>query len=179
MKIIVGTKNQKKIGVVQKIFEDFFTDTHIEVASHDAQSKVPEAPHDNETYEGALNRARECYKISDFDYYIGLESGLVERYGQYFEEAWAVIISADGKTQIGYSSGLLLPPVVVERMKSGEKHNEIMAHFDKIFNLPPDNRDTWSRYTGGYLSRQVSLEESLRNALIQSAPSEQNLYNYK
>jgi hypothetical protein len=54
-----------------------------------------------------------------------------------------------------------------------------MAHFDKEFNLPDDNRDTWSRYTGGNMSRQVSLEESLRNALIQAAQSERNLYNYK
>lgn len=179
MKIIIGTKNQKKVSVVSSIFQEFFADGEIEVSSHDAQSKVPEAPHDNETYEGALNRALECYSIGGGDYYVGLESGLVERYGHYFEEAWAVIISSDSKRHIGYSSGLLLPPVVVERMENGEKHNDIMAHFDKEFNLPDDNRDTWSRYTGGYISRQVSLEESLRNALIQNAPSERNLYHYK
>src|SRR5690606_7817065 len=160
------------------VFFDFFKDDQISVTSHDAQSKVPEAPHDKETYDGALNRARECYGLGGFDFYVGIESGLVERYGHYFEEAWAVIISSDGKEQIGYSSGLLLPGVVVERMQAGEKHNEIMAYFDEKFNLPDDNRDTWSRYSGGHISRQVSLEESLRNALIQSGPSERNLYSY-
>jgi non-canonical (house-cleaning) NTP pyrophosphatase len=126
-----------------------------------------------------MNRAKECVTISTADYYVGIESGLVKRYGHFFEEAWAVVISADGTQQIGYSSGLLLPPVVSGRMGKGEMHNDIMAHFDKLFNLPDDNRDTWSRYTGGYISRQVSLEEALRNALIQSVPTEQNLYNYK
>lgn len=179
MKIIVGTKNQNKVHVVEKVFQDFFADSQIEVASHDVQSKVPEAPHDNETYEGALNRALECYGGGGFDYYVGLESGLVERYGHYFEEAWAVVILTDGKKQIGYSSGLLLPSVVAERMRAGEKHNDIMDYFDKKFNLPDDNRDTWSRYTGGYLSRRISLEESLRNALVQGVSSERNLYNYK
>ena len=178
MKIIVGTKNQKKVHVVATIFENFFSDETIEVIGHNAESKVPEAPHDKETYVGALNRARECASIGSADYYIGIESGLVERYGNYFEEAWAVIISKNSKEQIGYSSGLLLPPVVVKRMKNGELHNDIMAYFDKKFNLPDDNRDTWSRYTGGHISRQVSLEEALRNALIQSADSERNLYNY-
>lgn len=178
MRILVGTKNQKKVAVVISVFQDFFTGKNIEVVSFDAQSNVPEAPHDEETYTGALNRARACFAIGSADYYIGLESGLVKRYGNYFEEAWAVILSSDGKEQIGYSSGLLLPPIVVERMRNGEKHNDIMAFFDKRLNLPDDNRDTWSRYTGGYISRRISLEESLRNALIQSAPSEQNLYNY-
>jgi len=96
-----------------------------------------------------------------------------------FEEAWAIVISSNKTKYIGYSSGLLLPAVVTDRMKKGEKHNEIMAYFDKEFNLPNDNRDTWSRYTDGNISRQVSLEEALRNALIQIGISEKNLYNYK
>lgn len=70
----------------------------------------------------------------------------------------------------------MLPETVVDRMQGGEKHNEIMASIDRQFNLPDDNRDTWSRYTGGNISRQVSLEEALRNSLIQLVPSERNLY---
>ncbi|MFY9228029.1 MAG: inosine/xanthosine triphosphatase [Candidatus Microsaccharimonas sp.] len=176
MDIVIGTKNQKKIKVVENIFKTVLKIESINVTAHDADSKVPEAPHDRETYEGALNRARECQTIAEADYYVGIESGLVERYDQFFEEAWAVIISKDGVIQIGYSSGLLIPPVVVERMRQGEKHNDIMHDFDVLFNLPDDNRDTWSRYTGGNISREISLSEALRNALIQSVESERNLY---
>ena len=176
MNIVIGTKNQKKIKVVEDIFKTVLNLDSVDVVAHDADSKVPEAPHDRETYEGALNRARECQTIAKADYYIGIESGLVERYDQFFEEAWAVIISKDNVVQIGYSSGLLIPPVVVERMRKGEKHNDIMHDFDTLFNLPDDNRDTWSRYTGGNISREISLSEALRNALIQSVESERNLY---
>lgn len=179
MKIIIGTKNQKKIDVVKSVFEEIFNLSDLEVVAHNADSLVPEAPHDQETYDGATNRATECVSIGAADYYVGIESGLVIRYGNFFEEAWAVVISKDGKKQIGYSSGLLLPAIVAKRMNNGEMHNNIMAEFDKLFDLPDDNRDTWSRYTGGYISRQVSLEESLRNALIQSVPTERNLYNFK
>lgn len=179
MKIIIGTKNQKKIDVVSLIFNSVFQSENIAVMGYPASSKVPEAPHDRETYEGAFNRAKECFEQGAADYYVGIESGLVERYGNLFEEAWAVVISKDEKRYIGYSSGLLLPPTVVERMKKGEKHNDVMAYFDKEFNLPDDNRDTWSRYTDGTISRQVSLEEALRNALLQTGKSEKNLYNYK
>jgi inosine/xanthosine triphosphatase len=179
MKIVVGTKNPKKIHVVRSVFEATLSAVDVDVQGYDANSKVPEAPHDKETFDGAMNRVLECQQTCEADYYVGIESGLVERYGNYFEEAWAVVVFKDGSKRIGYSSGLMLPPVVVDRMNKGEKHNEVMAYFDKAFNLPEDNRDTWSRYTGGTISRQVSLEEALRNALIQTVPSEKNLYNYK
>lgn len=179
MKIIVGTINKTKLSVVLSVFKITLNTEDIVVKSHNAESKVPEAPRNEETYKGALNRAQECHKLGSADYYVGIESGLVERYGNMFEEAWAVVISDDGVKYVGYSSGLILPPIVVSRMNKGEKHNEIMDYFDKKFDLPDDNRDTWSRYTGGNISRQVSLEEALRNALIQMASSERNLYNYK
>lgn len=179
MKIVIGTKNQKKIEVVRSIFEQVLKPHELEVLAHDAASGVPEAPIGNETFKGAHNRAHECRALGGAQYYVGIESGLVERYGNYFEEAWAVILPHDGVPLIGYSSGLLLPAAVTDRMKNGEKHNDIMAYYDKLFQLPDDNRDTWSRYTGGTISRTVSLEEALRNALIQTAGSERNLYLLK
>ncbi len=179
MKLIIGTKNQKKIDVTLGVFKSVLNVQDVTVEGYDARSGVPEAPYGRETYQGAYNRAAECHRRGCADYFIGIESGLVERYGNIFEEAWAVIISHDGTERVGYSSGLMVPKVVVDRMSAGQKHNDIMAYFDKEFDLPDDNRDTWSRYTGGTISRQVSLEESLRNALIQAVQSERNLYDYK
>ncbi len=176
MKIIIGTKNNSKVEVVKQVFQDIHGSPQIDVVSHDAQSGVPEAPHGRETYQGALNRANECYEIGNADYYIGIESGLVKRYGLNFEEAWAVIIDNHGNKLVGYSSGLMLPNQVSNRMDDGELHNEIMKDLDARLNLPEGNRDTWSRYTGGNLSRVVSLHEALRNAIIQTSKSDNNLY---
>lgn len=179
MKVAIGTFNSKKIKAVEKIFKEILSKDEIVVISVKVDSKVPEAPHGIETYQGAENRAVGCMKSHLADYYVGIESGLVERYGNLFEESWAVVISNNKDKYIGYSSGLLIPKVVANRMKKGEKHYDIMNYYDKVFNLPEDNRDTWSRYTGGNISRQLSLDEALRNALIQLAPSEQNLYKYE
>lgn len=177
MKVIVGTKNQKKVISVTKLFKDILSLDRIEIESYDAKSLVPEAPYDEETFIGAMNRAKDCLENCSGDYFVGIESGLVNRYGNLFEEAWAVVLSSDGKSYIGYSSGLILSSAVAERMNKGEKHNVIMKYYDNLFNLKEDNRDTWSRYTGGNISRQLSLDEALRNALIQLKPSERNLYN--
>lgn len=179
IKVVIGTKNANKISSARAVFIDVLTPESLDLEAYDAPSGVPDAPHGQETYQGALNRAEECAKRTTADYYVGIESGLVERYGNTFEEAWAVVIDKNGKTYIGYSSGLLLPPIVTKRLQDGELHNNIMEHYDKLFNLPEDNRDTWSRYTGGNISRQVSLDEALRNAIIQLMPSEQNLYNHR
>lgn len=178
MKILIGTKNQKKEKVVGDIFTEILKPSSLDVASHNAKSLVPEAPFDKETYQGALNRAKECQAIGNANYYVGIESGLVERYGHLFEEAWAVVISDKDQIYYGYSSGLLLPAVVSKRMKAGESHMKIMKYYDDHFQLPDDNRDTWSRYTGGNISREISLQEALRNAIIQLMPSEKNLYNH-
>lgn len=178
MKVAIGTKNQKKVAAVSKIFKEQFGLSIIEVIPCSVESGVPDAPHDDETYRGALQRAQACKELGEADYYVGIESGLVERYGNLFEEAWAVVITSDNQKFMGYSSGLMLPSIVAERMNSGEAHDKIMADYDKLFNLPEDNRDTWSRYTGGLVSRQLSLDEALRNAIIQMIPSENNLYQH-
>lgn len=174
MNIIIGTKNKNKVATVEAVFSDLLEGTP-KAEAHDAQSGVPEAPHDQETYLGALNRALACVDHGDTDYYVGIESGLVERYGHMFEEAWAVIIHQD-KQFIGYSSGLLLPDVVTRRMKRGELHNKVMEQIDRELDLPDDNRDTWSRYTGGKMLRTVSIEEAVRNALIQTLSTSASLY---
>jgi len=174
MRVIVGTNNQKKIEVVRAVCEDWLK-TELEVEGYQAESQVPEAPHDEDTYRGALNRALDCRQSNEGDYFIGIESGLVERYGNFFEEAWAVVIHGD-KRYVGYSSGLFLPKVVTDRMAEGVPHNKIMEQIDDELQLPPDNRDTWSRYSGKQIMRSISLEEAVRNAFLQSIPVKNSLY---
>jgi len=174
MKLIVGTNNQKKLDVVAAVCS-VLLQSDVEVSGYSANSMVAEAPHDEETFQGALNRALDCEKHGEADYYIGIESGLVERYGNFFEEAWAVVLHKN-KRYIGYSSGLLLPEIVTTRMAEGMLHNKIMEQIDAELKLPADNRDTWSRYSGGQILRSISLEESVRNAFIQSIPAKNSLY---
>ncbi len=174
MKILVGSTSGRKIKVVEKVFTTFVKGD-FQVSGHNAVSGVPETPYNKETFEGSRNRARDCEASHEADYFVGLESGLTERYGQLYEEAWATVITKEGKEFFGYSSGLKIPDLVVRRMKESKlEHCEVMTLIEEEFGKLPN--DTWGTYSGGSLSREVSLEEALRNALMQIMPGEGALY---
>lgn len=150
-------------------------DENIEVLGYSTSSGVPETPYGEQTYQGAKTRSRNCMDSGIADCYVGLESGLVERYGDLYEEAWAHLITKDGKEYTGYSSGLKVPDYITTRMKELDmEHCDVMTLIgEELGNLP---NDTWGTYSGGLILREISLGEAVRNALIQLLPYEQNLY---
>ncbi len=131
-------------------------------------SGVPETPWDKETLIGAENRAEAARRSKpEADLALGLESGLVQRYGMVFEECWACAISHDGAHRYGFSSGLRVPPPIVSAMlEDGLPHAEIMRRLDSD---PELGRDTWAVYSSGRLNRATAIMESARNALVGSA----------
>lgn len=177
MKFIVGSTSKRKIQTVENVIKQYFKDVPFEVIGNSADSGVPETPFDKETFDGSRNRALNAKQnISNGNYYIGLESGLVERYGHIYEEAWTTIITNDSKEYFGFSSGLKVPDFILQKMeKLKMQHGDIMALLEKEFNKVPDN-DTWGTYSGGAILREVSLEESLRNALIQILTTKNSFY---
>lgn len=176
MKFIIGSTSQRKIDAAKNIIDEFFKDEEIVINGHASVSGVPETPWDKETFDGAKNRAtdiRTHFPIAD--YYIGLESGLIERYGHVYEEAWCVVISADGKEFYGYSSGLKVPDYVLGKMDELKiPHCEVMTILEEEHGKLPN--DTWGNYSGGMIVREVSLKESVRNALIQIVAPEKSFY---
>jgi hypothetical protein len=75
---------------------------------------------------------------------------------------------------LGYSSGLRVPDLILSHMRSsGRPHYEVMAALEAERQLP---HDTWSNYSGGILTRQISLEEAVRNAVVQLVACESSFY---
>ncbi len=100
---------------------------------------------------------------------------LVTRYGDTFEESWACVI-VKTKVFYGYSSGLLIPKYVLNRMKQDAlEHGPAMNTIRTELNQH-DDRDTWGTYSAKLITRDVSLAEALRNALIQVFAPEESLY---
>src|SRR5476649_2134638 len=117
MLFIIGTKSHRKIETVKKILQQILEETKFELVSFDAPSNVCETPWNKETYEGARNRANGAFLAHPkAEYAIGIESGLVKRYGQIYEEAWCCVIDKSGKEFFGYSSGLKVPDYILKKM---------------------------------------------------------------
>lgn len=176
MNVVIGSASKRKIATAEKVIRPFFVGQEVSVEGVAARSGVPETPWDKETFDGALARARGARVAAPgAEWHLGVESGLVERYGHIFEEAWCCAISADGREYFGYSSGLKVPDVVLQRMDELDRpHNEIMKLLEEEHGLI--DRETWGNYSGGALVREVSLEEAIRNAFIQAVAPEKSLY---
>jgi len=177
MKFIIGSVSEKKIKIAEEIIQELFKDGEIIVEGYAANSGMPETPYDQQTVDGARNRALDAQSnIKDANYYIGLESGLAERYGRLYEEAWAVVVNSDNKEFFGYSSGLKVPDYILRRMDELKiEHCDAMTIIENEHGKLPN--DTWGTYSGGMIARAVSLKESLRNALIQVVAGEESFYN--
>lgn len=169
MIVVVGSRNTRKLSAVADVLA-FFGESIGELRGIDTDSGVPATPRDKETYTGALNRARKAASSiwQSHGLGIGLESGLVERYGELYEEAWcAIIVAGSGRRCMGYSSGLKVPEEVTTLMADGLSHGDAMARIEaRLANIPHHN-DTWGAYTGYQIERNVGLSEACRNAAVQ------------
>jgi non-canonical (house-cleaning) NTP pyrophosphatase len=172
---MIGSTSKRKIEIAEKVLKELFDD-EVSVEGFKASSGVSETPFDTETFDGAKNRAMQSREASpDAAYWLGVESGLVERYGHMYEEAWCVAISSSGEEFYGYSSGLKVPDIILNKMDELKlEHFHVMEMLEKEYALT--DSDTWGNYSGGVLSREVSLEEAIRNAFVQIVAPEKSLY---
>lgn len=176
MKIIIGSISERKIDIARKILtEQLSLSGNLDIEGYKSNSGVPDTPYDKQTFDGSTNRANDAKNnIPSANMWVGLESGLVERYGHMYEEAWCTIIT-NNETFYGYSSGLKVPDFILGEMKKlNKEHCDVMTIIEeKHGNLP---NDTWGTYSGGIIPRTVSLEEALRNAVIQFVAPDHSFY---
>lgn len=173
MQIVLGSASKRKLQIAQTILKEFYPDAKVQ--GKEVSSGVSETPYDQETKMGAKNRAKQVQMLfPDSDFAIGIESGLVKRYGDLYEEAWACVMSKSGESFFGYSSGLKIPESIIREMKKGTAHADLMNQFDEQLGIK--TKDTWGSYSGKLISRDVSLQEALRNALIQIKAGDKSFY---
>lgn len=171
--ICIGTTSAIKLAACQHVVTQLLAQAPV-IIGCPAESGVSDTPWNEETLIGAKNRAAHSRELEpDADIWIGLESGLVSRFGELFEEAWAVVLTKEAH-YLGISSALPIPQFILREMS---EHQEEHRHTMHRLRANPDGpKDTWGEYTGGLLQRTVSLQESLRNALIQVVAPEGAYY---
>lgn len=136
MKVLIATKNKGKIEGAKRAFEKFFED--VEVIGISAESDVPEQPVNDETWQGAKNRVSNLKAHAkldglDADYYVAIESGMMNLLGSWMIVNIAVVEDKTGIESISTSPGFPVPEKLVERIKEiglGDLMNEIFNEED-------------------------------------------------
>lgn len=132
-KIAVGSKNPVKIQAVKQAFEKVWPDEVWHVEGTDVDSGVPDQPmSDSESIKGATNRATRALRALNPNFAVGLEGGIQEIDGKYFDCGWVVVKDKEGNIGVGSSVRMIVPKKMMKLIREGYELGDVD---DKIFGL--------------------------------------------
>lgn len=123
MKVLVGSTNPVKVEAVKEAFYAYFKD--VDVYGLKAKSGVPAQPRDEETFDGARNRAL-MLKDKEADFFVGIESGIIQLHKKWFAFGCIYVLNKEGREGYGTTPLFQLPDTVVERLLSKEELGDLI-----------------------------------------------------
>lgn len=134
MKILIATQNKGKVEGAKRAFEKYFDD--VEIVGISAPSDVPEQPVNDETFWGAKNRVKNLKQIAkekgiDADYFVAIESGMMNSLGSWMIVNIAVVEDKNGLESISSSPGFPVPEKLVEKIKEIGLGQVMDNHFNE------------------------------------------------
>ena len=165
MIVVVASENPAKLKAVQQAFEAAFGH-QVETRGLSVDSGVPEQPlSDEETFQGALNRARNARSaLPGADYWVGIEGGIEDTPKGMDAFGWVCICARQRESQ-ARSASFPLPPTVVRRIKAGDELGPVM---DELFHKKESKKKGGAvgLLTNGLITRDALYAQPLIMALI-------------
>jgi inosine/xanthosine triphosphatase len=168
MKILVGSKNPVKIEAVKEAFSKYFD--KINVVGIEVSADVPAQPINDQTFDGAQNRALTLQAVSnaknlDADFFVGIEGGIQKNFDRWFAFGCMCIIDKKGNTSFGTSPHFELPENVIQQLLKGIELGNVM---DKIMNTKnsKQNHGAIGFFTNGAMNRKELYVPGLIAALV-------------
>jgi inosine/xanthosine triphosphatase len=163
--VSIGTKNPAKAEGVRLAFSRFFP--AIEVATIDSASVTRAQPMGlHQMTEGALARARYAISKLGGDFGVGVEAGIFEIDGSYFDHQQAAVVDASGKASLGHSAGYPLPRDPVESLLKEGKELEDWAIKLSGIDKVGDKGGLIDYLTRGAITRTQLTEQCVVTALV-------------
>lgn len=164
MIIAVGSTNPTKINPVKEVFSHHFK--KVKIIGVSVSSGVKDQPlHINETFKGALTRAKNAIKkVKGADYGVGIEGGLHKYKHGWFESSTIVIVDKKGSIGIGSSGGLVLPTKVIKEINKGKNLEQVI---DEIFKTKKvgEGIGMFGVFTKGVVTRSEGVKHGVAFAL--------------
>ncbi|MED1203158.1 DUF84 family protein [Heyndrickxia acidicola] len=128
MKVVVGSTNPAKVEAVKIAFLDKWKDAVI--LSAETESGVNGQPFsDEETIEGAINRANGAVLHESADIGIGLEGGVIETKQGLCMCNWGAMSVNGSHPFIAGGARILLPEEIAVRLRGGEELGAVMDEY--------------------------------------------------
>ena len=154
MKVVVGSTNKAKVQAVQSVISESWI-----LSSIDASSEVSEQPFsDEETIQGAINRANNALLKTDAQLAIGLEGGVVETPFGLFLCNWAALrVRGIEKVYIAGGARIPLPKEVAIELRKGRELGPIMEEYSNKIDVR-SNEGAVGIFTNGKITRAKMFE---------------------
>ncbi|WP_413469220.1 DUF84 family protein [Rossellomorea aquimaris] len=152
LKVAIGTTNPAKVQAIKKAFQEQYGEVHFECLK--TESHVSEQPmSDQETIEGALNRAKIVLKTTGSDVGIGLEGGVSESLYGMFVCNWGALVDRDGTEIIGGGARISLPNEISNEIKAGKELGPLMDEYTQRTGIRK-KEGAIGVFTNGLLTRE-------------------------
>lgn len=121
--VAVGSQNPAKISAVKEVFQAFFD---VKIVSLAIDPGVSHQPFNEETFLGAQNRAKRALEASAAEYGVGIEGGIIELNGRWYNLGYVVIINSSGEIGTGSSGWFECPEIILKKIRMGRELAEVM-----------------------------------------------------
>ena len=162
-RVVVGSTNPVKIAAVRAVLERAGARAQVEGMA--VASGVSDQPFgDAETIRGATQRAQAVLDVTDADFAVGLEGGVVDDGAVMRSCAWAAVVARDGRVGTGGSLAMILPSSVATLVRDGLELGHAM---DRITGGHDTKRGAGAVgiLTAGLVDRQRAYEGLVTYAL--------------
>ncbi|HII60126.1 TPA: inosine/xanthosine triphosphatase [Methanocaldococcus jannaschii] len=171
--VAVGSTNPVKIEAVKEGFEKVLG--AVEVIGVDVISGVSSHPIGlEETYLGALNRAKNAFEKVQCTYAVGIEAGLIKVGEHYIDIHICVVFDGVNET-VGLSQGFEYPKIVAEKVLEGIEGGKIAEEISGIKDIGK-NIGLIGYLTDNNITRKDLCRESVIMALIPRMIKNAHLY---
>ncbi|MBO4503173.1 MAG: inosine/xanthosine triphosphatase, partial [Candidatus Methanomethylophilus sp.] len=159
--IVVGSTNHVKVEAVREVMERVFGD--VRVTGINVDSGVPDQPFEEQTRQGAINRAKAA--LGDHDMAVGIEAGVFEKELGLYDIQFCAILDRSGRLTVGTGSGFMYPPAVADLVRKGQTVGEAMK---AVFEQPDIGKGQGAigYLSRGLLDRKALTEQSIIAAMV-------------
>lgn len=165
LKVAVGSTNPVKIKCVELAFKAVWPGKIFEFTGISVGSEISNQPmSDEESIQGARNRARKALNELTSDFGVGLEGGLQKIKGIWFTNGWIVVVNKKGLEGIGSTIRVETPSKVVNMINKGLELGDVIDKLFKGENLK-QKQGYFGLLTNNLITRTTGYKDGVISAL--------------